>query len=145
VKTVIYALVTVLVAFTSIASAEEESSVAKIGPDKGIIEAKEGFGMKLSPEAEKNFEIKTLKLTGAGPWLVPHSARVTAGEESSLYRVRDGFYKRISLEIVQKTESELRIRSESLKSGDGVVIQGTGFLRISELAAFGESAEEKRN
>lgn len=144
-KTAVSLLVILLLSYSGSVLAEEEGSAAKIGPDKGIIEAKEDLGMKLSPEAQKNFEIKTLKLTGTGPWTVPQIARVTAGEESSLYRMRDGFYKRISFETVQKINSSLRIRSDSLKSGDEIVIQGTGFLRISELAAFGEASEEKGN
>ena len=142
-KTTLSLLVIALLTYSSALHAEEENSAAKIGPDKGIVEAKEELGIKLSPEAAKNFEIKTLKLAGTSPWTVPQIARVTAGEESSFYRLRDGFFKRISFETIQKNNSSLRIRSDFLKPGDEIVIQGTGFLRISELAAFGEASEEK--
>lgn len=40
----------------------EESESAKVGPDKGILEANEHEGFKLSPEALRNFNIKTQKL-----------------------------------------------------------------------------------
>lgn len=119
----------------------EEEGGSNVGPDKGIIEASEENGIKLSPEALKNFEIRTLKLTGGAPWTVPISARLLAGEEVNIYRVRDGAFKRIDFTQVKKTPDNLSVHSPDLRAGDEIVINGTGFLRIAELAAFGGAPE----
>lgn len=119
----------------------EEEAGENVGPDKGIIEASAETGIKLSPEALKNYEIRTLKLTGSGPWQIPTSARLLAGEEVNLYRVRDGAFKRIDFTQVKKTPEHMTINSTDLKSGDEIVISGIGFLRIAELAAFGGAPE----
>ena len=115
----------------------EEEESPSVGPDKGIVEASEDRGIKLSPEALKNFELKMTKLSGSSPWKLPLSARLLAGEEVNLYRHRDGFFKRIDFTAVASTSSEVTVRSSELNSGDEIVIGGIGFLRIAELAAFG--------
>lgn len=119
----------------------EEEGASNVGPDKGIIEASAENGIRLSPEALKNFDIRTLKLTGSGPWSIPTSARLLAGEEVNIYRVRDGAFKRIDFNITKKTPDNMTINSADLKSGDEIVISGIGFLRIAELAAFGGAPE----
>jgi hypothetical protein len=119
----------------------EEEGASNVGPDKGIIEASAENGIRLSPEALKNFEIRTLKITGNGPWPIPTSARLLAGEEVNIYRVRDGAFKRIDFTQAKKTPENMTINSTDLKSGDEIVISGIGFLRIAELAAFGGAPE----
>lgn len=114
---------------------EEES--ANVGPNKGITEANERMGFKLSSAAEKNFEITLLKLKGEGPWTIPAGAVVRAGEEVNLFRLRKAFYKRIDFDVIRKQSGELVVDSDDLREGDDLVTAGLGFLRISELAAFG--------
>lgn len=117
---------------------EENSSV---GADKGITAFDEHDGFKLSAEAVKNFDLKSLLLKGAGPWEVPNSATLYSGEEINIYRLRDGFYKRIDFVVVTKGASQMKIKSEDLKADDHVVVQGIGFLRTAEIVASGGAPE----
>lgn len=127
--------------FASDEHAHEEETPASVGAEKGILEANEKKGFKLSPEALKNFDLKLQKLSGDGPWVLPKSARVLSGEEVNLYRLRDGFFKRIDFETLKKSELEFTADSDDMRENDEIVLQGTGFLRIAELAAFGGVAD----
>ncbi len=117
---------------------EEKSSQA--GPDKGILAASADKGIKLSPEAEKHFEIRKMKVT-TGIIELPRTAIVTAGLEVNVFRFRDGFYKRIDFDELSRSGNKISIRSKDLKSGDEIAITGLGFLRIAEIAAFGGAPE----
>ncbi len=119
----------------------EEEAAPNVGPDKGILEASADLGIKLSPEALRNFEIQTVKLSGNGPWIIPASARLLSGEEVNLYRERSGAFKRIDFKLIRKNSEQITITSSELKIGDGIVTIGIGFLRIAELAAFGGAPE----
>jgi hypothetical protein len=123
------------------AKESEESESSKVGPDKGILEVDEHEGFKLSPEALKNFDIKTQKLRGKGPWSLTKKAQVRTGEETNFFRVREGFFKRIDFQVVRKTNEEVFVDSKQLQDGDEIVVSGLGFLRIAELAAFGGAPE----
>lgn len=116
---------------------EGEEENAAVGPEKGIVEANDKNGFKLSPEAFKNFELKFTKISGKGPWSVPATAIVLAGEEVNIFRRRDGFFKRIDFQAVRKSPVEIALTSKDLAPGDEIVVSGLGFLRIAELAAFG--------
>lgn len=115
----------------------EEEEVGNIGPDKGITEVSERNGFKLSPEARRNFELKTQKLVGDGPWSIPRSARLYSSEEVNLFRLRAGFFKRIDFQTLRSTQSELVVDSDDMREGDEIILSGLGFLRIAELAATG--------
>lgn len=121
------------------ARGEEENP--QVGPKKGILAASEEEGIKLSPEAEKNFEIVKFKVMANSAFEIPKEAVVTAGLEVNLYRYRAGFYKRIDFEQLSRSGNKIQIRSKDLKSGDEIAITGLGFLRIAEIAAFGGAPE----
>ena len=112
---------------------EEENS--QVGPGKGIVEADKSKGFKLSPEAEKNFELEKVKFVSA-TISIPKSAIVTSGEEVNLFRLREGFYSRIDFIELNSNGNSVTVKSNDLKSGDEIVIKGTGFLRMTEIAAF---------
>lgn len=118
---------------------EEENS--QIGPGKGIVSASEDEGIQISPQAEKNFEIQRVKVPSQIQFDLPKSAVVTAGTEVNLYRYREGHYKRIDFDLVAKSNGKVTVKSKDLKVGDEVVVQGTGLLRIAEIAAFGGAPE----
>lgn len=119
----------------------EEEAPPSVGPEKGILEASESAGIKLSPEALKNFEIKTRKLSGSGPWSLPLSARFQSGEETNLFRLRSGFFKRIDFAQTKRDAQQFIATSKELRDGDEVVVAGIGFLRIAEVTAFGGAPE----
>ncbi len=118
-----------------------EEGGSRVGPDKGILAATEQDGIKLSPEAIKNFELKSKVLVGSGPWTIPSTARLLAGEEVNLFRMRDGFYKRIDFTLHRRNAEELIVSSKELKTGDSIITNGIGFLRIAEITAFGGAPE----
>lgn len=118
----------------------EEIENPQVGPDKGILAASEKEGIKLSPQAEKNFDIQKIKFS-TGTFEIPKQAIVTAGLEVNLYRYREGYYKRIDFEQISRSGNKISIRSKDLKSGDEIATSGLGFLRIAELAAFGGAPE----
>lgn len=120
---------------------EQEEENSKVGPGKGIVKADEKLGFILSNEALKNFEVKTIKLEGTGPWGVPLSARMLSKEEINIYRVRNGFIKRIDFSLMEKKGSLIKIKSSDLQSGDEVITNGVGFVRIAELTAYGGAPE----
>lgn len=117
---------------------EEENSQA--GPEKGILAASADEGIKLSPEAEKHFEVRKMKVTGLQVE-IPRSAVVTAGIEVNVFRFRDGFYKRVDFAQIRRTEKTVVLKSPDLKIGDEIALTGLGFLRTAESAAFGGAPE----
>lgn len=138
----LYGIVLVLSAVLAISTrAEDDEASASVGPDKGVVEASAEKGIKLSPEAYRNFEIRTFKLTGAGPWDIPASARFFSGEEINLYRLRDGHFKRVDFKLVRHSRERLTITSHDLTARDEIAVQGVGFLRMAELIALGGAPE----
>lgn len=136
-------LVILFSTFTSVpsfAGEHEESESASVGPEKGILAADDHVGFKLSPEAMKNFDLQFLKIGNPTQMTVPESALVLSGEEVNLYRLREGFFKRIDFKTIRKMGNQIVISSPDLKATDEIVTVGTGFLRIAELAAFGGAA-----
>lgn len=121
--------------------AHEEQGNESVGPDKGIVEADEHTGFKLSPEALKNFEIRSVKLDNSRAWTLPTSCVVRSGNEVNLFRLRNGFFKRIDFQEIRKSTNQIVVASPDLSAGDEVVVAGLGFLRIAELSAFGGLAE----
>ncbi len=119
---------------------EHSEENAQVGADKGILEASESEGIKLSPEAEKNFLISRIKVTDKLIKL-PKRAIVTTLSERNIFRYRTGFYKRIDFVEISRNLEDVTIRSDELKPGDELVIQGLGFLRTAEIAAFGGAPE----
>lgn len=115
----------------------EEEGSSNVGPDKGILEANERQGFKLSPEALKNFEVKSVKLTGDGPWTIPSTALIHSGNETNILRIRQGFFKSVDFEIVRRSGTSLVVDGDDLREGDEIALTGLGFLKTAELAAFG--------
>ncbi len=120
---------------------ESHEENVNVGPDKGVTAADEHDGIKLSANAIKNFDLKSLTLTGNFPWEIPVAALLTAGEEVNVYRFRDGFYKRIDFALLSKNANSMKISFKELTKGDAVVISGVGFLRTAELTAFCGASE----
>lgn len=117
----------------------EENS--QVGADKGILEASEEKGIKLSPEAEKNFDIEKTAINSSQPITISKRTIVTSGVEVNVYRYRDGFYKRIDFVQISKNDSTVTISSKDLAKGDFIVTKGLGFILVAEIAAFGGAPE----
>jgi hypothetical protein len=118
----------------------EEEGAKNVGPDKGIISFDEHEGFVLSKEALANFDIKSVSVKGKEPWSLPTSALLLTGDEKNMYRLRGNTFKRIDIQIVRKDSNIVQIKSKDLQTGDSIVIQGVGFLRVAELdVTSGES------
>lgn len=107
------------------ARASEEHETAgggsRTGPRKAVLEANEERGLKLSDKAIKRLGIKTAKL--AGPSRIPKSALVRTAEETSVFVVREGWFR--------------RVHADDLKGGETIVVAGAPLLRVAELDVLG--------
>lgn len=111
---------------------EHEETSANVGLDKGILEKSESEGFKLSEEAVKTMDIKTMDVHSQQVE-IPITALVRIKDEMYIFRLRGGWYKRIELKIIQKGTDKLTLNSNHLSNGDKVVTKGLGFLRTSEI------------
>ncbi len=111
----------------------DEEGGAGVGPDKGVLE-KGPLGIKLAPEAVKTIGAKLIPV--AGPTTsVPENAVVRIKATKSVFRVRDGWYKRIPVEVLGGQKGSVTVRSEELKSTDQIVSTNAGFIRMAEVIA----------
>ncbi len=109
-----------------------------VGPKKGITEINEKDGFKISKEAYQNFDIQTVTLKkDSTTWEIPLKAVLYSGDEVNVFRLRQGFYKRVDFIPLSKTRTEIKIKSADLQAGDEVVFQGHAFLRSVEIVATG--------
>jgi len=107
---------------------EENSAV---GPEKGIIE-KSSLGFKLSPEAVQTFELKMIEVKSK-TLEIPSSALVLIKDTKTVFRIRDQWILRVPVRIISKNSASLQVETLDYNSKDQIVIQGTGFLRASEV------------
>ena len=109
--------------------------------NKGVFEVDVHEGFKVGPQALKNFDISLVALTGKAPWRLPKTSIVRTGEERNLFRLRNGFFKRVDFSVVSTGNGVFVVESSDLAAGDSVVTTGMGFLRIAEISAFGGVAD----
>lgn len=111
----------------------EEKGSSAVGPDKGIIEKGEN-GFKLSPEAIHSFELKMQNiLRNISEY--PRLTLVEVKDEKFVYRFRDGWIKRTAVKVIKKSKELVTLEISSFKAGDKIIVDGTGFVRVSELVA----------
>ncbi len=111
---------------------EHEEASANVGPDKGIVEKSEKEGIKLSDEAIKTMGIKTIDVQSQ-QIEIPIAALVRIKDEKYVFRLRNGWFKRVEFKVIQKGADKLTLNSSDLSAGDKVAIEGLGFLRTSEI------------
>jgi hypothetical protein len=115
------ALIALLAAGAWASDEHEGAGSARTGKGKAVLEATEERGLKLSEKAAKRLGIKTAKL--ASPSRIPKTALVQSAEETSVFVVRDGWFK--------------RVHADDLKGGEMIVIAGAPLLRVAELDVLG--------
>lgn len=114
-------LIALLAAGAWASEEHEESGGARTGEGKAVLAATGERGLKLSDKAIKRLGIKTAKL--ASPSRIPRSALVQTAEETSVFVVREGWFK--------------RVHADDLKGGELIVIAGAPLLRVAELDVLG--------
>ena len=104
---------------------------------KAVFETSAELGLKLTEKAIKNIEVKTSKLVVGSEFTVAPDSIVHYQNQVGVYRLRDGWYKLIKVQIIKKDERQVNIRSSELKAGDELVTHGGDLLRVAEMDAFG--------
>lgn len=137
-----YTLIIILLFFTNHAFSEDghdhegkgehEEASENVGPDKGILEKSEADGIKLSKEAIETMLIKTMDVSSQQV-SIPFSSLVRIKDEKYVYRLRNGWFKRIEIQILQKVGKSLIVKTSDFVTGDKIVVEGLGFLRTSEI------------
>lgn len=136
-KTLLFFLLMAIPMLSFSEEGHDEEENKKIGPDKGVTAFNKEEGFKISQESEKNFELKFIPYLNQGPIAIPKNAIFFGLEEKNIYRVRNGFFKRIDFKEILKSANEIKIESKDLMVGDKIVAAGIGFLRIVEISASG--------
>lgn len=108
---------------------EEGGSV--VGPDKGIVE-KSALGIKFSDDALKTIQPETVPWQ-SGSITIPYQGLVRIKDTKSVYRVRNGFFKRVPAVVESRQGDRVTVRVNGLEAGDKIVISQAGFLRIAEV------------
>jgi len=132
-----YLIIISLLFFSSFTLAEEEGheheeASVNVGPDKGILEKSEAEGIKLSEEAVKTMGIKTIDVHSQ-QIEIPTTALVKIKDNKYIFRLRNGWFKRVEFKVIQKGSDKLTLNSNDLSTGDKIVTEGLGFLRTSEI------------
>lgn len=111
---------------------EHEEASVNVGPDKGIIEKSETDGIKLSKEAVETMLIKTIDVSSQ-QISISDAAIVKIKDEKYIYRLRNGWFKRSEIQVIQKNGKTLIVKISDFKIGDKIVVEGLGFIRTSEI------------
>ena len=121
--------------------ADEPSS--GVGEGKAVEAASRERGIRLSEKAARTIGIATesVKRVGAGDYALSPQCVVYFQDKKGVYRLRDGWFKLVEVEVVRQLAKGIVIRSDGIKPGDNVVSAGVPLLRVSELEAFGGSGE----
>lgn len=104
---------------------------------KAVYETSLEKGMRLSEKALKNIEVATTSVSGGTDITLTGEPLVYFQDNVGVYRLRDGWFKLVKVQVVRKAKDLATLRSAELKAGDGVAIKGAGLLRVSEMDAFG--------
>lgn len=115
------------------AEGHEEEGGSAVGPDKGILEKGEN-GFRLSPEAIESFELKMQNFS-KNTLDLPRTSLVEIKDDKFVYRIRDGWIKKVSVKVIKKNKETAILELSQFKIGDQIIISGTGFVRVSELVA----------
>lgn len=114
--------------------AHEEEENSAVGPEKGVTEFSEENGFMLSAEAFKNFGIATSPVSPRKKgYEIPRSSLMEAQGGKYVYTAKDGGFKRVPVEVSERTADTIVVVSEGISSESKVVSSGVPFLRGAEL------------
>jgi hypothetical protein len=123
--------------FFLIISSLSKDGFAEQRPGKAVYETSSELGMKLNEKALKNIEVRTKKIDRITLLSIPIEGLVFFQNHIGVYRLRDGWFKLIKVQVMKKNDSEATIQTSELRSGDEIAIHGADLLRVAELDAFG--------
>lgn len=120
----------------------EEEGGARVGPGKAVTEANAKDGMRLSGAALKRLGVSFQDAKRGGAQEIPSGSLVVSREETSIYRLRDGWIKRVEVDVQARSAKIVKIRSKKIEPGDRIVVAGASFLRMAEIDVLGSEKEE---
>ena len=103
-----------------------------IGHGKAIEEVNKEKGFRLSKEAIKTLEIKLLMISQKNIQ-IDKKTLVTSKKIKGVYRLRDGYFKLLPIDLKEEINGKYLISLQEIKSGDQVVIEGAGLLRVADI------------
>lgn len=136
--------VTLLIFLLSMTAMAHEAgeTQAQVGPGQAVESYDEHDGLKLSAKALKTLNIKTIKMTVDANATVPKSALVNVKEDKSIYILRDGLFKFVTVKINSSDTENSKITTPDLKSGDEIVVSGAPLLRVAHINLIATGSEE---
>lgn len=120
---------------------EKKGEPSNFGPEKGVLEANEKEGIKLSPKALQSLGIKAQSISSTSVHSLPISSLIYFQDEVGVYRLRSGFFKLIEGKVSRKTQMIATFESGGLVPGDQVVTEGTPLLRLTDLNIWSGSGD----
>lgn len=135
------------------ARAVEDKGVDSQNSAKAVLEISKEKGFRLSESALKTIHVATRAIDSGPVHSVEKRAIVYSRDHVGVYRLREGWFKLIEVEILSHeagtssssavSNSILKVRSKELEAGDQIAFQGVPLLRVAEMDAFSGSAGEK--
>jgi hypothetical protein len=114
---------------------------SNFGPNKGVTEADEKYGIKLSPKAVASLGIETEVLNSKNIHMIPSSGLVYFQSEVGVYRERDGWFKLIEGHVIKRSGSNVTFEAAGLMPNDKVAIKGAALLRLTDLNVWSGSGD----
>lgn len=113
------------VAFSPFSNAEEKHDDHK--------EESEKEAVTLTPEAQKNFGIKTAKITPKNNQAeIPISALITSEDKKQIFIFHDGKYEIRDVTVIRKNASTITL--SNFTEAEDVVISGVNYLKVVEMS-----------
>lgn len=110
---------------------KEEASKA-IGKGKAIEEVNVDKGFKLADAAIKTIKIKTQKLDSQ-ILKIFQGTLVSTKDFNGVYIYRNGFFKLIKVDVLNKDKTGYKIKIEEFKAGDQIVTNGADLLNVADV------------
>lgn len=120
---------------------EKEEGSSRVGPGKAITEASRKKGFKLSEKAVQALRIQLATVQSSRTHRLPFKASVHFQNDSGIYRFREGWFTLVKAELQRVSPTEILVRTDEVRPGDQVVIDGVPLLRVAELEAWGGSGD----
>ena len=106
-------------------------------PEKAVFETSKENGFKVGKKGLENIEVKLAQVTTSETHTLPVDSLVRFQNHVGVYRLRDGWFKLIPIQITKKGATTVTARCSELAPGDALVVEGAALMRVTEMDAFG--------
>jgi hypothetical protein len=126
----------------SFTRADEDEARASTGPGKAVVEVDKSKGIHLSEKAIQTLGLSTIPVTTGKLLVLPASCAVYSQNEVGVYRLRNGWFKLIEVQLLSKKTPEISFKTSEFSQGDRVVNRGAALLRVAELETSGGAGDD---